>query len=72
MNETHDGVPAVYRRFRDAWTLVHVLLVLAGTAALVWWGLSDGNAERLWYRSWGALFEFQQAAAGIVSWPWES
>lgn len=71
MKGMKDGVPLAHWRFRTAWTTVHVLLVIAGTAALVWWGLTNGNAARLWTDSWEGLLGFQQEVANTIPWPWD-
>lgn len=71
MKGMEDGIPKVYWRFRTVWTVVHVLLVVAGTGALTWWGLTGGNAARLWAESWEGLFGFQQEVVSIVPWPWD-
>ncbi|WP_152476731.1 hypothetical protein [Nocardiopsis salina] len=70
MTGMEDGLPLMHRRLRNAWTVVHVVLVLAGALALVVWGATDSNAERLWAQFWGSLLELQYRVSSLISWPW--
>ncbi|GHC76050.1 hypothetical protein GCM10007079_11990 [Nocardiopsis terrae] len=64
-----DGIPLVYRTFRNSWTVLHVLLVLAGAGALVWWW-TEGNLVLLLTAFADTLLAIQNAVGGLVRWPW--
>ncbi|WP_247666216.1 hypothetical protein [Nocardiopsis sp. B62] len=64
-----DGIPLVYRTFRNSWTVLHVLLVLAGVAALVWWW-REGNLVTLLTAFLEGLLTIQRNVGGLVPWPW--
>lgn len=72
MKGMKDGLPLVYGRFRTVWSAVHVFFVVAGAGVLIWWGVTAGNAVRLWTEFWEELFGFQQEVADIIPWPWDS
>ncbi|MEU3016151.1 MULTISPECIES: hypothetical protein [unclassified Nocardiopsis] len=64
-----DGVPLVYRTFRNSWTVLHVLLVVAAGAALVWWW-REGNLVELLTTFFDGLLALQRSVGGLVRWPW--
>lgn len=69
MNGMRDGIPLVYRTFRNSWTVLHVLLVLVGVGALVWWW-REGNLVMLLTAFLEGLLAIQRNVGGLVPWPW--
>lgn len=67
-----DNIPLIYWTFRSAWTVLHVLVVLAAASLLLWWALKDGNAERLFETAKYDLLELQYSVANAIPWPWDS
>ncbi|CCQ45058.1 hypothetical protein ARTSIC4J27_991 [Pseudarthrobacter siccitolerans] len=65
-----DNVPLIYWTFRTAWTVLHFLLVAVATAVLIWWALSDNNAERIIESAIHDVLDLQQRVASAVRWPW--
>lgn len=72
MKGMRDGIPLVYRTFRNSWTVLHILLLITGVGLLTWWGISDGNAVRVLTVFGDGLLDLQRWVAGFVSWPWEA
>lgn len=64
-----DGIPLAYRTFRNSWTVLHLLLVLAGVGALVWWW-REGNLVLLLTAFADTLLTIQNNVGGLIPWPW--
>ncbi|EIV94660.1 hypothetical protein [Frankia sp. QA3] len=67
-----DGIPLIYWTFRSAWTVLHFLVVLAAATVLLWWGIKDGNGERLLGAALHHLLEVQRTVARAIPWPWSA
>lgn len=70
MNGMRDGLPPIYRTFRNSWTALHVLLVIAGGGALVWWW-QEGSLIALITAFLEGLLTIQRKVGGLVPWPWD-
>lgn len=65
-----DDIPLVYWTFRSVWTVVHVFIVAVLTVLLLWWALTNGNAERIFQARWEDLLYMQRVIANAIPFPW--
>lgn len=65
-----DDIPFIYTAFRGAWTVLHVLIVLASACILLWWALKDRNAARLFENAGHDMLRLEHQVSSAVKWPW--
>lgn len=67
-----DNVPQIFWTFRTAWTLLHVLIVVAATAVLLWWALADRHAVRIFDPAKDHVLNVQHRVSNAIPWPWKA
>jgi hypothetical protein len=66
------GIPFVYWAFRNAWTTLHFVIVVAAAALLISWSLTNDNAGHLLGSAKENLLALQQRVASAVPYPWRT
>ncbi len=65
-----NNIPAIYWMFRNAWTVMHFLVVAAVATVMVSWALADSHAIRIWDTLKSNVLYAQCRASNAIPWPW--
>lgn len=67
----NNGIPTIYWSFRYAWSIAHLVMVLALVVSLAVWLLQDGRGAYMFDVAYYWVEDLSYKLASLVPFPWD-
>jgi hypothetical protein len=66
-----NGIPNAYYLFRTAWSVMHLVLLVALLVAVILWSVHDGQGARFLSAWWRTSLSISATIFHALPFPWE-